>query len=178
VPPSIVARPNRQLIMDDLVASLQAISVASGYKTTAVTVERRILSPPEVPVDATPWYGVVPMGVERITPQFGGMLWCDLGILVTAAVALPPGTESDRSVVISDLLDDVKYALCGTMALSTRGTHVNDLGAIAPNAVMTRITDQWADEEHEVEVVIEHDRVIAWVAVRATVTYQQERGHA
>lgn len=168
--------PTRKLIMDDIFASLGAISEGAEvpYNTTAQTVERRIISPDEVPVRApsgepgTPWFGVIPNGVERLKYEPGGMLWKVLPVLVAGAVAIPPNgdqTEDGRALVVANLLEDIRYALSGTGTLSERGG----------NAVHTLILEQWGDEAHETPVSVEGDYVIAWCAVRAEVAYQQSR---
>jgi hypothetical protein len=176
-----MARPNREHILNNVVTSLQAIATASSFKLTQVTVERRIYDPQAIPVNATPWFGVVPGGAERFTYQPGGMLWCTLPIVVAGAVAIAPTgtqTEAERLIQVASILDDIKYALCGTAALSERGTHVNDAGQTVPNAVQTIILSQWGDEAHEIPVTLESGYVIAYAVVQAEVTYQQSRGHS
>lgn len=189
-----MARPNRVLILDDLGTSLAAISGDGDpgeYKLTAVRVDRALYDPQALPLldpvsgaNATPWFGYVPAGAERLTFQSGGMLTCVLPLVVSGAVAFLPGSggalsdEEYRAELVSNIMDDITYALCGTAVISSRGTHVNDAGATVPNAIQTIITDQWGDDSHETAEVTESGYIVAQAYVRAEVTYQRTRGHS
>jgi hypothetical protein len=163
-----VATPYRKQILDHVVTSLTAITTGAGYKTTAVTVTRRMLGPDEVPVDATPWFGAVPVGVERALYQPVGIMDMILPVVVVGADVVSTQTDDARGTSAANLLDDIKYALCGTVDLSRRGGL----------AVSTTIVEQWSDEAHEVPVVLDHGRVLAYVVVRAEVRYSQQRSHS
>lgn len=147
-------------ILADVVTSLEAIAGS--------TVERRLLAPDEIAVDATPWFGLVPMGVESVRYLPGRVIEKTLAIVVGGAVAIGPSedqSEEARAEVIGDLLDDIQGALSGTVAASTR----NAL------AISTTITEQWTDEGEETAVVLESGHVIAFAIVRANILYQEER---
>jgi hypothetical protein len=189
-----VARPNRALILDHLGTSLAAIAGdgdVGEYKLTAITVDRAIYDPQAMPLlsattgaNATPWFGYVPAGAERIAFQSGGILTCTLPIIVSGAVAFLPGAGGAlddaeyRAELVSNIMDDITYALCGTAAISSRGTHTNDAGATVPNAIQTIIIDQWGDDSHETAEVTESGYIVAQAYVRAEVTYQRTRGHS
>lgn len=189
-----MARPNRALILDDLGTSLAAISGDGDpgeYKLTAVRVDRALYDPQALPLldpatgaNATPWFGYVPAGAERLTFQSGGMLTCVLPLVVSGAVAFLPGAggalsdEEYRAELVSNIMDDITFALCGTATISLRGTHINDAGATVPNAIQTIITDQWGDDSHETAEVTESGFIVAQAYVRAEVTYQRTRGHS
>lgn len=203
-----MALPNRVYILQNLQDSLAAIAGdgdVGEYKLTAVTVERVLRDPQVIPVlttnpstgassEATPWFGCVPNGEETVRVMTGGWREKRLRIVVAGAVALTPGGtvtdpvnppatipaagDAHRSAVSASIIDDISYALCGTQALSERGTHVADDGRTVPNAISTVITSQWTDEGQETPVVGEHGRVIAYAVVRAEITYQERRGHA
>lgn len=197
-----MARPNRALILANIQASLRGIAGDGSpgtYKTTAVTVERSLRDPQAIPAllegggEATPWFGAVPNGEETVRHMTGGWVEKVLRVIVAGAVAIPQGAVADpddpletidahsevyRAEVSANLIDDIKFALCGTQALSERGTHTNDAGQVVPNAISTTITSEWTDEGHEIADVLEGDRVIAYAVVRAEIKFQERRGHA
>lgn len=189
-----MARPNRALILDNLGTSLAAIAGdgdVGEYKLTTITVSRALYDPQALPLldpvsgaNATPWFGYVPAGAERVAFQSGGMLTCTLPIIVSGAVAFLSGAGGAlddaeyRAELVSNIMDDITYALCGTAAISSRGTHVNDAGQTVPNAIQTIIIDQWGDDSHETAEVTESGYIVAQAYVRAEVTYQRTRGHS
>lgn len=147
-------------ILSDVVTSLEAIAGA--------TVERKLLAPDEIDATATPWFGVVPNGVEQVRYLPGRIIEKSLAIVVGGAVAIGPSedqSEEARAEVVCDLLDDILGALSGSVAASTR----------SGLAISTTITEQWTDEGEETAVVLENGNVIAFVVVRATILYQEAR---
>jgi hypothetical protein len=193
-----MATPNRKLILDDVFASLQAIDgdgTPGTYKTRAVTVERRLIAADEVPParddgsggtePATPWYGVVPIGTERLEYRTGGWVGVTLSICVVGAYAIPPNDPADPQdddnvgLWSANLLDDIMYALSGTAEIGRRGTHVDDVtGRTVNNASSTTIVEQWTAEGIEAAESLESGHVIAYAIARAEVRYDRRRTHS
>lgn len=125
-----MANAPRELIADNLATTLAAITVAGGYKSTVVTVERVLKSWDEVGNTARmPWLGFM-FEVEQVQHEPGGMLWCRLPFAIVGHL---PSTDATRTSDVNDILDDI------TKALNTDTTR-------SANAVQTTITESTSDE--------------------------------
>src|SRR5688572_13079789 len=107
--------PNRESIITNVVTTLQGITVAGGFKTDVVQVERVAKNWADVGNGARPWLGVL-VGKERYTHQpFGEM---DVFLTVHIIGHVASTSDEDRSTKLNALMDDVIAAL---QADTTRG---------------------------------------------------------
>ena len=100
--------PRRKLILDDYITALSGITIANGYKTTVVTVERVIKSWEGSKPGEKPSIGILPQR-EDITHEPSQQMRVDMTVVLVCHVI---GTSAaDRYTKLNDLLDDVIVAL-------------------------------------------------------------------
>lgn len=122
--------PARKLILDNLATVLAGITVANGYKTTVVTVERVLKDWGTVGAQQMPWLGFAP-GKETFEHQPCGVIKTTLELKLVGHINA--STDAARCTALSNLVDDVIAAL---NVDTTRGD----------NAVVTTVVDSETDE--------------------------------
>lgn len=103
-----MATPNERLLLDNVLTTLQTISVTNGYKTNVDAVElkyRTWVSKGEVGATVI---GIVPMDAVW-TPQAFGHYRVRLNIMLACHVQA--SSDSERYDRLQDLIDDVVAAL-------------------------------------------------------------------
>jgi len=103
-----MATPRRKLILDDYITALSGITIANGYKTNVVTVERVIKSWEGSKPGEKPSIGILPQR-EDITHEPSKQMRVNMTVLVVCHVT--GTTIADRYTKLNDLLDDVITAL-------------------------------------------------------------------
>ena len=115
-----MAKTRRELIKDDLMTSLAAIQVASGYRNTVVTVEDTLRTWDEVGSEEVPYIGVAADSRNTEEWECGATNQIEIkgNYCIVAHIAVANRTE--RYTKLSDLIDDIKFALM-SKTKKTRG---------------------------------------------------------
>lgn len=129
-----MATPARKLILDDIKTALEAITVAGGYKTTVVTVERVIRDWADVSAALRPWLGFMPE-MERFQFLPGNQIRMVLPVVIIGH--LSSTSVDNKHSAISNLHDDIIAALG---ADATRGGN-------AINTIITSSEDDTGDPD-------------------------------
>ena len=103
-----MATPARKLILDDIKTTLEAITVAGGYKTTVVTVERVIRDWGDVSAAQRPWVGFAPR-IEAFQFLPGKQVRVKMPVLIIAHIS--KADVDTKHAALSDLHDDIVAAL-------------------------------------------------------------------
>lgn len=93
-----MATPARQLILDNIATVLATISVANGYKTNVVTVERTLKSWGDVGVALMPWVGYAPIGQARPTYKPNGLIDVRLPVTIVGHVNTLSGSAKTEAL--------------------------------------------------------------------------------
>jgi len=121
--------PARESILDDVQTTFEGITVANGYKTTVVTVERKIRHWGDVAASERPWIGYMSQP-QRFEHKAFGSLRVIMPLYIAAHIA--GDTKAEVASALVDLEDDIIAALSVD---TTRGG----------NATMTHIVSQQDD---------------------------------
>ena len=125
-----MAVPSRKLIIDNIKTTLEAVSTASGFKSTVNTVEVLAKTWLQTSEGVRPWLGIVPQQTDyQHLP--GDLVRSKLRIDIIGHVA--NGTYEQKRERLANLLDDMFAAL---NADTTRDN----------NAVSTTIVQSETDE--------------------------------
>lgn len=103
-----MATPNRNLILEDIATSLGAIDGTGSFTSTVTTVERVIKDWQSVGAQEMPWLGFAPIRTAYTMMPFG-QIECTMDVTIVGIAQA--STDSTRSDTISELVDDVIYAL-------------------------------------------------------------------
>jgi hypothetical protein len=125
-----VATPKRTLILNDLVTTMQSITVANGYNSTVAKVTRAPRAWTEVAPPDRPFIAVV-AGPER-PRELPGQYRVELDVLLHCLVEA--ATEEAKITAINNLRNDIRKAI---NVDQTRGANPDVAGD--RNAVMTNI---------------------------------------
>ncbi len=125
-----MAKPLRQLIIDNVQTTLAAISIAGGFRTDVTKVERLIRLYDDIGDTIRPWIGML-VARQRFQYQPGKIIRTTLPITIMAYPV--KGIQTEREDRLNDLQDDIFVALNDDQ---TRGGH----------AVMTTVREDETDE--------------------------------
>ena len=103
-----MATPTRELIVTNIVSTLEGITVAGGYKSTVSTVEVLAKSWLQVSQGIRPWVGVVP-GITKYEHLPNRRVRSEFHIDLIVNVA--SGTHEEKRERLCDLEDDIWAAL-------------------------------------------------------------------
>lgn len=101
--------PTSELILQNLETTLEGITVAAGYRTTVVRVDRLIKTWNETPPGHRPWIGIVP---DECSVNYGsssnhGMVDWEIHLVACTGGATP----ILRAQALENLVDDLFVAL-------------------------------------------------------------------
>lgn len=150
--------PLREAILDDVQTTLEGITVANGYKTTVVTVERVIRHWGDVGSSLRPWLGYMSQP-QRFTHQPFGQMRTVMPLYIAGHITA--STKAAAAAALTNLEDDIIAAL---EADTTRGG----------NAVMTHIISQ-QDDAGDPDTV-DSQGVSGTLELIAEVVYQRDTG--
>lgn len=125
-----MATPYRKAILNNLISTLQTITVLNGFDTTVALVELQAKVPEQVPPDKKPFIGVVPLKehYEYLSNRQFRITW-EIGLILQ----IKDTTFELRSTTLNNFIDDVINAL--HLDITRSG-----------NAVMTKIVSIETDE--------------------------------
>lgn len=119
-----MAAAHKATILTAVNTALSGILVASGYKTTVVTVEQAIKDWDQVSSTMRPWVGYMPM-VSRFEPQSYESIWTVMPLIVGAHVHGTTAALADAAII--DLQDDIIKALYSDPTFGETGVDVKIL---------------------------------------------------